>query len=107
MTPEKKLALGKNLIFISSLVAVSAALYFNLVAPSFPELPQHDPFSIWETVLGLTVSLIFIYGLFLGSRGVGSTLNISTFFKLLFGFPCWIPFAIYFIVTFVFLIIES
>ncbi len=104
MTHEKKLSMGKNLIFISSLVTVFAALYFNLIAPSFPELLQHDPFSIWETVLGLTVSLVFIYGLFLGSRGVGRPLNISTFFKLLFGFPCWIPFVLYFIVTFVFLI---
>ena len=90
---EKKVRVGKWLIFISGMISAIIAIYTEMISPeSFTDNDLNSPFMI---ILGLILSAIFIYGLYLGSRAVGIPLTVQRFFQLIFGFPCWIPFAIY------------
>ena len=100
MTLEKRLFLSKTFIFASASLAVLASFWIDIIAPSIGELHPVDAFSVPWTISGLFLSVLFLSGVYMGSRGVGRPLTISAFFKLVFGFPCWIPFAVYFAAQF-------
>lgn len=89
-----KIKKGKALIFTATLIASMMAMWTETITPKyFPGL-QPDPKSITVGLIGLTVSLIYLYGLFMCSRSVQVPLTVSYFLKLSFGFPNWILYVI-------------
>ena len=87
MEENNKLLLSKWLIFISVLIAMSIALYDEVLTELYPALPAIDINSVLLTVVGLCISAFFVVGLFLGSRGLGQPLSFRIFIKLLFSYP--------------------
>ena len=65
-------------------------LYWRLKGEMiFPIIPH------WLDTYGLIGVVFFWLGTFFGSRGIGKPLTVVLFFKLLFAFPCVVPFSLY------------
>ncbi|MCP3901753.1 MAG: hypothetical protein GY707_18745 [Desulfobacteraceae bacterium] len=87
MNNNTKYAISRWLIFISFLVAISGVFYSEIAIEIFPNLKPLDPHSTTMDIVGLVLCVIFVVGLYLGSRGLGVPLSFKLFIHLLFSYP--------------------
>jgi len=87
MHNKTKYTISRWLIFISTLIAISGAFYSSIAVEIFPNLKPIDPHSAILDIVGLTLCVIFLIGLYLGSRGLGVPLSFNLLIHLLFSYP--------------------
>ncbi len=87
MHDKTKYAISRWLIFISFLFAISGVFYTEVAVNIFPDLKPLDSHSTIMDIVGLTLCIIFVTGLYLGSRGLGVPLSFKLFLHLLFSYP--------------------
>ena len=87
MDDKTKYDISRWLIFISFFVVISGVFYSEIAVSIFPNLKPLDPHSVVMDVVGLTLCVILVTGLYLGSRGLGVPLSIKLLIHLLFTYP--------------------
>jgi len=87
MNNNTKYAISRWLIFVSFLVAISGVFYTEVATKMFPGLKPFNPHSTVMDIVGFSLCVIFVTGLYLGSRGLGVPLSFNLFIKLLFSYP--------------------
>ena len=105
MEENKKVLISQWLIFLSALIAMSVALYDEVLTGVYPTLPKIDPNSTLLTAVGLSISALIVVGLFIGSRGLDQPLSFRMFIKLLFSYPTkliLIPYLIFCVLTIIY-----
>ena len=92
---------SKKLIFIAWIITAVWDLFLQVLQHFglFNYNPQDIPFRV--AIVFIFAAVLILYGLWLGSRGIGTPLSIRVFLSLLFGYPCWIPVSIFLVVNFV------
>ncbi len=101
MDINQKFRISKRLIFIAWIITLVWNSFLHVLDhfDLFHYNPQDIPFRF--AIVFIFAGVLMLYGLWLGSRGIGIPLSIRVFPNLLFGYPCWIPASIYLLINFV------
>ena len=84
---QYKYKLSRWMIFISVLLSIIWQIYYEIGKNSYTDISQFNPNYIVIAILGMIPCIVFIYGLFLGSRGLREPLTIKLFLHLIFSYP--------------------
>jgi hypothetical protein len=101
MDINEKFRTSKKLIFIAWVIVVTWDSFLQVLQhfDLFNYDPQNIPFRV--AIVFIFAGMLMLFGLWLGSRGIGIPLSVRVFLSLLFGYPCWIPVSILFVMKFV------
>ncbi len=101
MDINQKFRISKRLIFTAWVITLVWDSFLRVLDHFhlFHYDPQDIPFP--AATVFIFAAIMMLYGLWLGSRGIGIPLSIRVFLSLLFGYPCWIPASIYLLINFV------
>ena len=101
MEINEKFRTSKRLIFIAWVITLVWDSFLQVLDHFglFHYNPQDIPFRF--AIVFIFAGVLMLYGLWLGSRGICIPLSIRVFLNLLFGYPCWIPVSILFVMNFV------
>lgn len=110
MEIEAKLNKSKKLIFSAWVIALSWDIVLQILS-SYGYI-EYRMWNAWNDSWWLAVVFIFatgllLYGLWLGSRGIGEPLSLDWSWNLLFGYPCWVPVSIYLVINFIIPIVYN
>jgi hypothetical protein len=91
---SKRKSFAEKIIVASWLIAIVSSLfvfyYSNFVASA-----NSDKVPFWCVFFFLFASILMLFGVLLGTRGVGVPLTLDRFFSLSLGYPRWILAIIY------------
>ena len=102
MDDKLKYDISRWLIFISFFVAISAIFYSEVIVVIYTDLSPLDSHSLVLQLGGLILCLIFLSGLYLGSRGLGIPLSFKLLIHLLFTYPnriILVPYLLFMVAT--------
>ncbi len=87
MEDIQKYKTARWLIFASTFISMSFAIYDEILVGIFPSFEQVDPNSPYLIILLVILCSLYLSGIFLGSRGLGHKLSLGVFFHLSFSYP--------------------
>ena len=87
MTNTTKIRLSKSLIFVAVVTSISMLIYDEVLTDIYTNLQPFGPKSGLADLVGIFLTVIFISGLYLGSRGLGVPLSFRLLITLLFSSP--------------------
>jgi len=87
MNDQTKYKLSRWLIFISALTAIFGQIYSEVIIEKYPKLDILNSNSLLIDSIGLILCVVFLSGLYLGSRSLGAPLSAKLFFHLIFTYP--------------------
>ena len=101
MEHSEKILMSRRLVVAGWFLAIIGAVVLNYIEIFLTNSVQEFSIPNWCIALFILASTLMLVGVLIGSRGIGKPLTPEILFSIVFGYPNWIPAAIYLFLVFV------